>query len=338
MDEAEDEKRFLRRVALAAGVVVLLLALWTAREAILIAFAAVLVAVLLDAAADGIAARTPISRRWALPVAGLLILGGLALAFTLIGAQVAAQISVLSERLPEAVGALEERLGIRLPEGTEALPQGVLGQVAGFGRAVIDALSALLLAVVGGFFLAADPQRYRKGLVKLFPKADTARVWDMLDTLATALRRWLLATLVAMAIVGTAAGLASWMIGLPAPLALGLFAGIAQFVPVVGAVLGAVPALLIAASQGGTAVLWTLVAFLVIQQVESNMITPVVEERLVNIPAFILLVGIVAAGSLFGLPGVALAAPLTVVIYVAIQKLYVRETLGRGVKVAGEGE
>jgi predicted PurR-regulated permease PerM len=212
----------------------------------------------------------------------------------------------------------------------------MLGHVAGLGRSLLDATAALLLAVVGGSFLVSDPQRYRTGFVKLFPLEQVTRVEEMLDILATALRRWLLAALVAMVIVGVAAGLACWAIGLPAPLALGLFAGIAQFVPVVGAVLGAVPALLLAMSVGGGALAWTALAFLIIQQVESNMITPMVEERLVDIPAFVLLLGIMAAGAVFGLPGLALAAPLTVVAYVAVQKLYVRETLGRSVEVAGE--
>lgn len=331
-----DEVRFLRRVLIVAGVVALLLFLWAARSILLIGFGAVLVALLLDSAARPLRARFGLSRRVALLVAGLGILVFLALAFWLVGSQVSAQLGQLGEALPRAVAALERRFGIELPDDATAVSGGMLGHVAGLGRGLLDAATALLLAVVGGSFLVGDPERYRAGFVKLFPREQAPRVEEMLDTLDTALRNWLLAALVAMVIVGVAAGLACWAIGLPAPLALGLFAGIAQFVPVVGAVLGAVPALLLAMTQSGSALAWTALAFLVIQQVESNMITPIVEERLVSIPAFVLLLGIMAAGTVFGPAGLALAAPLTVVAYVAVQKLYVRETLGRSVEVAGE--
>lgn len=330
------ELRFLRRVLIVAAVVLLLLFLWAARDILLVGFGAVLFAVLLDAAAGQLCGRFGLSRRLALLAAGAAMALVLGLSFWLVGSEVAAQVSQLGERLPRAIEAIERRLGVNLPSDATQMPDGLLGHVAGFGRGLVDAVAALLLAVVGGSFLVSDPQRYRRGLVKLFPRDESARVEDMLDTLATALRRWLMAALVAMVIVGVAAGLACWMIGLPAPLALGLFAGLAQFVPVVGAVLGAVPPLVLALAGGGSVLLWTALAFLLIQQVESNMITPIVEERLVNIPAFVLLLGIMAAGTIFGLGGIVLAAPLTVVAYVAVQKLYVRQTLGRRVEVAGE--
>jgi len=337
MDDAQaDERRFLRRVLIVAGVVALALFLWMARQAVLIGFGAVVVGVILDGLAGLVMRQVGCRRRWALLAAALGLLLLVALAGLLIGAQLASQVKELAQALPQAVSSLEQRFGIEIPDRPGELPGGLLGSVADFGAAVAGALSGLVLAVVAGTFLAASPETYREGFVKLFPRDQGARVRDMLDTVGNALRRWLLATLVAMAIIGVAAGLAAWFIGLPAPLALGLFAGLAQFVPVIGSVLGAVPALLLAASLGSGAVLWTAAAFLLIQQVESNMITPVVEERLVNIPAFVLLLGIVAIGGVFGLAGVVLAAPITVTAFVAVQKLYVRQTLGRNVEVSGE--
>lgn len=96
------------------------------------------------------------------------------------------------------------------------------------------------------------------------------------------------------------------------------------------------PVLLFAFAQGGTTVLWALAGVVLIQQIEGNAIHPLVGEALVDIPALVLLLGIVAFGALLGLGGVVLAAPITVVACVAAQKLWVRETLGRDVEVAGE--
>jgi predicted PurR-regulated permease PerM len=335
-DETQDEIRFLRRVLIVVGVLVFLTALWVAREALLIGFAAVLVAILLDTAAEQLAKRTGMQRRWALLASGLGIAAILLLIVLLVGRQVGQQASALYQSLPQAAAALQQRFGIHLPEGAEALPEGLLGRITTFGQWALSAASALALAIVAGAYIAVDPARYRSGLLKLFPKSLSSRAAEALDTMGKALRRWLLAQLLSMAIVGTAVGLLAWALGLPSPLALGLFAGLVEFVPLVGPILGAAPVVLLALSQGGTVVVWALAGVLLVQQIESNMIAPLAGEALVDIPALVLLLGIVAFGAVLGIGGVVLAAPITVVAYVAVQKLYVRETLGRKVEVAGE--
>jgi predicted PurR-regulated permease PerM len=189
---------------------------------------------------------------------------------------------------------------------------------------------------VGGAYLAASPGFNRRGLVALVPKGQQERIEELFEACGNALHGWLLATLISMVTVGGMVGLGAWLLGLPAPLALGLFAAVTEFVPVVGPFVGAVPALLLALGQGGNAVLWTGLLFLAVQQAESNLIAPLAQQRMAEIPASLLLFAVVAIGSVFGLAGVVLAAPLTVVGYVAVQKLYVRETLGEPAKVPGE--
>jgi predicted PurR-regulated permease PerM len=97
-----------------------------------------------------------------------------------------------------------------------------------------------------------------------------------------------------------------------------------------------VPALLAAVTQGWDAVLWTALLFAAIQQLESNLIEPLVQRRMVKTPPALLLFAVVAAGLLFGLLGVILAGPITVLAYVAVKKLYVRQTLGEETPVPGE--
>jgi predicted PurR-regulated permease PerM len=105
------------------------------------------------------------------------------------------------------------------------------------------------------------------------------------------------------------------------------------FVPFIGAVIGAVPALLLALTISGSALLWTGLLFIVVQQVESNMITPLMEKRLVSLPPALMVFGVIAVGMAFGLAGVLLAAPLTVVTFVLVKKLYVRQTLGHSTDI-----
>ena len=96
------------------------------------------------------------------------------------------------------------------------------------------------------------------------------------------------------------------------------------------------PALLVALSDGGSAVAWTALLFVAVQQLESNVIEPLVQRRMVEIPPALLLFAVVAVGLLFGAPGVIMAAPLTVVAYVVVKKLYVRQVLGQETPVPGE--
>ncbi len=123
---------------------------------------------------------------------------------------------------------------------------------------------------------------------------------------------------------------------LPAPLALGIFTGIAEFVPILGPIVGAVPALLLAVPQGWNMVLWTLALYVAIQQLEANVITPLVQQRMVAIPAGILMIAAIAFGIIFGLGGVIIASPLAIVTYVAVKKLYVADTLGQETSIPGE--
>jgi predicted PurR-regulated permease PerM len=173
-------------------------------------------------------------------------------------------------------------------------------------------------------------------VVKLLPPSQHARANDALLASGRALRQWLLAESVAMALVGILVGVGTWLIGLPAPLALALFAAITEFVPVVGPIIGAIPAVLLATTQGSSTLLWTIVLFLAVQQVESNLITPVVERRMVSIPPALLLFSVLAMGLLFGVVGLFVAAPLTVVLFVLVNKLYVQDTLGEAAEIPGE--
>ncbi|MBD0271095.1 MAG: AI-2E family transporter [Acetobacteraceae bacterium] len=363
------EAAFLRRVLIVAAVAALALLLWAVRGALLLLFGAVVVAVLLLSAARPFRDRLRLPHGAALAAGGVSILAVLALATWLVGSQVRAQVEELAQRLPDAARALESRFGIELPdlsrkEGQDAAAEAAasraadgggggggglrdaipglseigvaVGRIAAFGVVVLDALSALLLAVVGAVYLAADPAGHRRGAVALLPKAQQRRVEEFLEAAGNALNGWLLATLASMAAVGVMVGLGAWALGLPAALALGLFAALAEIVPVVGPVIGAVPALLLAVGAGFGTLAWTAALFLAVQQVEANLLHPLLQKRMADVPPVLLLLSVVAVGTVFGIGGLVLAAPITVVAFVAVQKFYVRETLGNPAEVPGE--
>jgi len=339
-----DDSRFAKRCASVAAFSAAMLAIWVLRSLLLLIFAAVLIAVLLNGLAK-------VLGRWLHVGTGAsfaLVLVGLAAATVvtawLFGAQVAAQFTALLARLPSAWlaavdqlrawGVLDQavvQLRQSLPTAGQALAL-VSGLISGTGAA----LAGAGLAVVGGIYLATSPSLYVNGFVALWPSARQPHVRDTLGAVEVALFAWLRARAVSMIAAGILITLGLWTIGLPSFAALGLIAGVVQFVPLVGSILAAVPGILIAVSLGQQALVWTVAVYFVVQQINDRLLSPLVEHRLVALPPALTLFGLIGFGLLFGTVGAALAGPLTALAYVLVAKLWVRDTLGQSVQLPGE--
>lgn len=333
---------FVRRVLIVIALGALTLLFWRLAGVFLLVFGAVLVAVLLHAVADVLARWTPVPARWSLLAAGLLLLVVLVGIGVLFGAQMRAQVAVVADKLPSAINAFSQQLG--LGDVYEQLPrmlglgQGgdVLSRATTLGAAALGGLADALLVIIAGIYIATDPHIYRRGLIKLFPRSQHEQVEEALKAAGYSLKMWLLGQLVAMALIFLMVTAAMWLIGVPSPIALGLIAGLAEFVPLIGAFVGALPAVLLAFTVDSQTLLWTVVAFVIIQQIESNFIMPVVERRVVALPPAIALFSVVVFGVLFGPVGLFFAVPLAVVVFVLVKKLYVQDTLGETTTVPGE--
>jgi predicted PurR-regulated permease PerM len=334
---------FVKRAFFVLAVVAIAWLLYHLVHVFLLIFGAVVVAVLLRAIADPLCRRTRLPGTAAVLIALLVVLAALALAGWLFGRQLDVQIANLTETLPRAWARVQEQLratplGARLlDDAQQASGQAARALAAApkIAAGVAGALTNLLLVIVAGIMLALQPRAYRDGLLMLFPRGLRPRLKEALDASGFALNRWLLGTLVSMTVIGVLTGAGLAIVGVPSPLALGLFAGLAQFVPVVGPIVSAIPGLIIAASGGPQMLAWTAAVYFGVQQLESNLITPFVQRRMVAIPLAVTLFAVVAFGMLLGPLGVLLATPLAVVTFVLIKVLYVRDVLGERVEVPG---
>jgi predicted PurR-regulated permease PerM len=330
----------IERAVEVAGLVLLAAALWLASDIVLILIGALLVAVLLEVVSEPFRwLRLP--RSLALFCSGLLILGILAGIGYLLGTTTVSQLQEVVTRVQEAQTYL-----MRMLQSSE-IGRMVLSRVRGaefplteiFGRVFTvsaNFLVGLVVVVFGGIYLAAQPELYRAGLTKLFPRDWRTEVEETIDTVARALRLWLLGQMIQMVVIGVLSGLVVWLIGLPSPLALGAIAGAAEFVPYVGPIVAAVPAILVAVTLGPMTAFWTLVAYVGIQQAEGHLVTPLIQRRMVFIPPALMLLSIVAVGYAFGIGGAIFAAPITVMLFVLVNKLYVRDALGEDAPLPGE--
>jgi predicted PurR-regulated permease PerM len=164
-------------------------------------------------------------------------------------------------------------------------------------------------------------------MIRLVPVRRRPAADDLLSELHAVILSWLGAQLMLMIFIGVVVGLGLWMIGVPYALALGTLAGLLEFIPYLGPILSAAVALSVALGADPTLALWTLGLFLIVQQVENNVLQPLVQESAVEIPPVLLMVMLFGMGQLFGMVGVIVATPLLAVLIVVVRKVYVEGML-----------
>lgn len=340
-----DDRLFIRRVLIVVGIASLVYLLWQLRTLVLMLFGAVVVATLFRALADLIRRHSRIPDGLAVGLSVALVLGTVAGLVALFGAHVQAQVHALTEALPVAWRSLQERVGeMGFGEQLAAIVESTRSGAGGsssLGRMIMSVgggIADTLIVIFGGIFLAAQPNFYRTGAIKLVPQARRALVGEAMIDSERALRLWLRGQLAAMVVVGLMTGIGLWLIGVPSALALGLLAGLLEFIPFAGPILASIPAILLALVVGPDLALWTLALYVGVQHFEGYVLQPLVQQYAVDLPPVVLLFSLLGFGMLFGTLGIILAAPLTVVSYVLVKRLYVREALGTRTPIPGEGK
>ena len=279
---------FVRKLLLIVGIGAFALALWRLSDVLLLAFGSILLALVLRGLAGIVSDRTRISEGVA--VAAVVII--MALAFTafawLFGSQIAKQFELLSQDLPQGISKLLNDLRTTqwgswiFLRAQELNLSGATTQVTGYITAVFGSIvrTAGYLAVLlfASIYLAAQPDRYLQGFLRLVPQNRRERVAEISSLTGRTLQRWLVGQSITMAIVGTLTGLGLWGLGVPAPLALGLLAGLFAFIPYVGPILSSVPGILMAATQGPLPAFYALLLYAGVHFVEGNLITPIICE------------------------------------------------------------
>jgi predicted PurR-regulated permease PerM len=184
-------------------------------------------------------------------------------------------------------------------------------------------------------YVALDPDVYHRGILWLIPAEHERAATQTLSHLCVTLRWWMLGRLGSMLAIGVLTSLGMWLVGMPAPVALGTMAGLFSFVPNIGPIVSAVPGLLLAVPEGPWMLLSALGVYVVAQIIESNLISPLIDQSTVEIPPALLIFFQVIMGVLSGAWGVVIATPLLVVVMVLTQQLYVREHLKKPLQVIG---
>jgi predicted PurR-regulated permease PerM len=321
-------------LAIAVG---LALVLYTA-PSLLLLFAGILFATLLDACTRGLGHILPVARAWrfALVTLGLASLAALAIGWGIV--RFPAQVQMLMQVMDTQLGVLEGHLaafGIDLfgPGGRQDLSNFIAdpGRLFGHVQYAVSGAYAVgintIVIVCLGLFFAGAPSAYREGVLILVPIAARARVREVMDEMGQVLRSWLLGQLVRSAIVAVVLAVTLQLLGLPGGALLGLQAGVANFIPYLGPLIAALPIALVAMPLGLSTLAGVLAIYFAIQTIEGFVIAPLIQKGSVNVAPAWTLFAIVIFGALFGALGVALAAPLLAVGRIAVLRFYVEDWL-----------
>jgi predicted PurR-regulated permease PerM len=340
------ERLFVRRVLIVLTLAALFFLTWELRTILLMLFGAVVVSTIFRSLADTIAKIPGVPPSVATILSIVTVLGILFALIATFGSHIGQQVNTLRDTLPGAWRAFEQRMGdLGLGEQMKSIAESVRApggtSLSAFGATVLSigsGMANVLVVIIAGIFLATQPRLYLEGAVKLVPPPKRALALEAIMESERALRLWLRGQIIAMIAVGLLTGLGLWALGMPSALILGLLAGILEFIPFAGPILSAVPAVLLALAVSPDLALWVVLLYVAVQQFEGNVLTPIVQQYAVDLPGVVLLFSLLAFGVIFGTLGVILAAPLSVVTYVLVKRLYVIETLHTPTPIPGETE
>lgn len=304
--------------SVAAGVVALVALIHAVAAILLLTFGGLMFGTCLRGLAEWFSRRARTSVGAGIAVVLVLSTAALVLVLGWVAPHVRQQAGDLVTELGRALDDLRARVGDgRLGELLAVEPAQIAGWLerhaltAGtFVLDVLGTLGSILYVAFVALYFAAAPALYRRGVLAFVPGAHRAAASRICDDLGRVLRRWMLARLVSMVALGIGSWIALWCLGIPLALSLGLLAGVLLFVPYIGSIASAVPAMLIALTVSPWHVLYVAIVYVVIHIVDSYVLAPALFKRAVEVPPLLVLTSQLVAGALWGMLGLVFATPI----------------------------
>lgn len=324
-------------VAIASIAILLAVLIWSFPDVFLLAFGSVLVALVLRSLVDGARARLSLSNGQALALVLAVLLVVIVLSAWLLAVRVSSQINELLNTLPQGLEELRrwaEQFGVvqtierRSPSvggwlTNSSVVRHVTDTVSTVAGMLVDALVVLIVAI----YLAANPRVYVEGSLHLVPVDHRARIREVCRSLSSTLRWWILGRIGLMVLNAVVTTVGLWVLDVPFALTLGILSGVLNFIPNVGPIIAAAPALLIALTQGPTQALYVALLYIAYQSADGYLLTPLVTQQTVSVPPALTLLAQVLLGASAGLYGLLLASPLVAAGLVIVRMLYVEDVL-----------
>lgn len=333
--QGKDNSNYTKKVWIAVGAVTLMAAtILLFKEAIsvfLLILAGVLIAAFFRGFAGLILRCSGMKMPWALLCSVLLSLvifvGGVAL----IGVRAVEEGKSLVEKMPEYMDTAEDYLEKKpllssLRDRVEEMDveEKVAPVFNSFFQSTFGFIGDIYIILFLGIVFTISPKVYQDGMIRLVPASGREKARFITDKIGSSLKNWLKGMLVSMTFVAVGTGIGLAIMGIPMWLILALLAGGLSFIPNFGPILSLIPAALVALTVSPAMALITITLYAFVQLLESAIVTPLVQQKLVNTPPALMIIFQVFMGIWVGGWGVILAVPVLVIVMIMINELYVK--------------
>ncbi|ACK69531.1 protein of unknown function UPF0118 [Gloeothece citriformis PCC 7424] len=326
------------------GLVALILSiyiLWKIRQVVLLAFTAVVLATVINRIVVFLMPKLKVKRGFSIIITFVLLLVVLGLFSLIVFPPFIEQFRELINQVPQGIEQLDQFRQI-LPEPFQQTLSDTINQLVRpirliesrlFGNffalfsSTFTIIVSTLLVLVLIIMLLSNPKQYRQAFILLFPASFRPRADEVLTQCEDSLAGWFIGIIFNMTVITILSGFGLWILGVPLPLANALLAGLLTFIPNVGPTLSVIPPMAIALLDAPWKALAVLGLYILIQQIESNILTPIVMQKQVSLLPAVTLIAQVAFATFFGFLGLFLALPLTIIAQVLLKELLIRDVL-----------
>ncbi|MBX3173981.1 MAG: AI-2E family transporter [Gemmatimonadaceae bacterium] len=335
----------VRAAVIVLFIIVILQLLWSARLLVLTTFLGVLFGLSASRATEWVMRRVKVKR--SIAAAGV-VFGSTALLlliFAWSGPTLVEQSTELRTKLPESVQNLETWIGGKSPRLLDAIAppdstggsriiaaanrysEGLTEFAFGVVQSVFVVAAGIVLVIFVALYIAADPRVYRRGMMLLVPSEQRERFGTTLTAVGGALRKWFQTQLIAMVVIGVVTTIVLALIGVRGALPLGVLAGLFEFIPNIGPLLSAIPAVLMGFTESPQQAGIIALAYWGIQFLENNLLIPYLMREQLDLPPALTLLAQVIMAYVFGFLGLFVAIPVLAVAMVAVRTYWVEDDL-----------
>lgn len=339
------DRTYAERVLIVIGLVVLACLLLTlvyfVFDVILLIFAATLLSIFIRGLAELIGRAVNVSERWRVLAVSVIFILVITAAVALLSPSVAEQVVHLRDQLPVSAGRAADYISQyawgravieQLPSAADVITAvsslGFISGVGGIFTSTIGAIGNFFVTILLGLYFAFEPRLYINGFIRLFPIKARERVGQILDATSETLWWWLIGKAASMLFIGVLTWIGLSALGVPLALTLGLITGLLSFIPNFGPIISAIPSLLLGFIVSPITALYVLILYIVVQLIESNLVTPFIERQTIELPPALTIMFQLGLAVLVGGLGLVLATPLLAVIIVIVEMVYIQNVLG----------
>lgn len=332
-NQPQNNSGYVKKVWLAGSILLLIVIVFLLFKAlfsvILLALAGILIAVYFHGFANILHRKLHLPSGWSLAISVLFNIILVVAFFWFAGARLTQQVSELSDTLPKTIQEAKAHLQ-QSAIGNKVMNylsmsgnnQKVVAGAKTFFSTTFGILSDLYIIILMAAFFTASPSLYTKGIIKLLPPKAKDKGKELLNKITDVLKNWLKGQIFGFFFIAVLTGIGLWIMGMPLVFTLALLAGLLNFIPNFGPIIALIPAILIGFTLGTTTVIIVICFYTFIQIIQSAVMQPLIQQKMISMPPALIIFGQIALGLLAGFWGVLLATPVIAIIMTVVNKLY----------------